>query len=104
MAEKVDTKMEDIAVNEEKKLTSDELKEVQQYDQKFQQIQFAFGEIQIMKMNLEKREVSLKEQFDKTVEDQNEMRKSLQEKYGEVSVDKNTGVITETPPAPQQEG
>ena len=104
MAEKAETKMEDIAVNEEKKLTSDELKQVQDFDQKFQQIQFAFGEIEIMKMNLEKREVSLKEQFDKTVEDQNEMRKSLQEKYGEVSVDNNTGVITEAPPAPQQEG
>tara|TARA_R100001198_G_scaffold11553_1_gene4798 strand:- start:185 stop:496 length:312 start_codon:yes stop_codon:yes gene_type:complete len=103
MAEKVETKMEDIAVNEESKLTADELKEVQSYDQKFQQIQFALGEIAILKNNWEKREASLWEEFDKAVEGQNKMRQTLQEKYGDVSVDKNTGTIT-NPPMPPQEG
>ena len=102
MAEKVETKMEDIAVNEDNKLTADELKEVQSYDQKFQQIQFALGEIAILKNNREKREAGLWDEFNKAVEAQNKMRQTLQEKYGDVSVDKNTGTITETPMPPQE--
>ena len=102
MAEKVETKMEDIAVNEEKKLTADELKQVQDFDKSFQQMQFALGEIAILKHNWEKREASLWEQFQSTVDAQNKMRETLQEKYGEVSIDKNTGMITESPTPPQQ--
>lgn len=102
MADKAETKIEDITVNEEKKLTADELKEVQSYDQKFQQMQFALGEIAILKHNWEKREASLWEEFESTVEDQNKMREDLQKKYGNVSVDKNTGVITEAPEPPQE--
>ena len=32
------------------------------------------------------------------------MRDSLQEKYGNVSIDKNTGLITDTPPESPKEG
>ena len=102
MADKVETKMEDIAVNEEKKLTADELQEVQGYDQKFQQMQFALGEIAILKHNWKKREASLWEEFESAVEGQNKMRHTLQEKYGNVTVDKNTGIITEVPEPPQE--
>ena len=102
MADKVETKMEDIAVNEEKKLTADELQEVQGYDQKFQQMQFALGEIAILKHNWKKREASLWEEFESAVEGQNKMRQTLQEKYGNVTVDKNTGIITEVPEPPQE--
>lgn len=99
-----ETKMEDITVNEEKKLTADELKEVQSYDQKFQQIQFALGEIAILRKNWKQREDNLWSELEKAGEDQNKMRDSLQEKYGNVSVDKNTGLITEAPPVAPQEG
>jgi len=102
MAEKAETKIEDITVNEENKLTADELKEVQSYDQTFQKIQFGLGEIAILKKNWEKREAELWSQFDETVENQNKMRLTLQEKYGDVSVDKNTGMITEVPQPPQE--
>ena len=53
MAEQAETKIKDITVNEEK-LTADELKEVKGYDQQFQQMQFALGEIAILKHNWEK--------------------------------------------------
>jgi len=103
MAKEVKTQIEDITVNaEEKKLTADELKEVQSYDQKFQQIQFGLGEIAMLRNNWEKRETELWSQLDEAVESQNKMRASLQEKYGDVSVDKNTGTITEAPTPPQE--
>ena len=54
MADKAETKMK-ISQLMKKKLTADELKEVQGYDQKFQQMQFALGEIAILKHNWEKR-------------------------------------------------
>ena len=98
MAKEVETKIEETAVTEEKKLTAEELEEVQSYDQTFQKVQFGLGEIAILKKNWEKREAELWSQFDEAVENQNKMRETLQEKYGNVSVDKNTGVITETAP------
>ena len=104
MAKEVETKIEETAVTEEKKLTAEELEEVQSYDQTFQRVQFGLGEIAILKKNWEKREAELWSEFDKAVEDQNTMRSTLQEKYGNVSVDKNTGVITEAPVTPPQEG
>ncbi len=99
-----ESKIEDITVNEEKKLTADELKEVQSYDQKFQQIQFGLGEVLILKNNLKERKQSLLSQLKEETENQNKMRESLQEKYGSVSVDKNTGLITEAPLESPKEG
>jgi len=99
-----ESKIEDITVNEEKKLTADELKEVQSYDQKFQQIQFGLGEVLILRNNLKEREESLLSQLKEETGNQNKMRDSLQEKYGNVSIDKNTGLITDAPLESPKEG
>ena len=101
MAQEVENLTQETAVTEEKKLTAEELTEVQSYDSTFQKVQFGLGEIAILKKNWEKRETELWAQFDEAAEGQNKMRETLQKKYGNVSIDKSTGLITEGP-APEE--
>jgi hypothetical protein len=51
------------------------------------------GDLQLVKLNVEKNEEALKQKFQSIIDQRNVLVSELKEKYGDVSIDKNTGEI-----------
>ena len=78
-----------------KKITKEELEYVKNLNNKANEIAVQIGSLEVQKDLLVKEFLSNNVLVDKA-------KNELQEKYGDVSVDKNTGTITETPMPPQE--
>ena len=92
--------LKDVVITDEpKKITQDELKTIQEFEQKMQNLQFAAGGVFLMNLDVEKRKDQIKEQYEALLAENKTNVDGLQKKYGEVSIDKNTGIITESPNA-----
>tara|TARA_Y100000114_G_scaffold143687_1_gene151475 strand:- start:54 stop:353 length:300 start_codon:yes stop_codon:yes gene_type:complete len=94
--------LEDVVITDEpKKITEDELKTIQEFEQKMQNLQFMAGGVFLMNLDVEKRSMEVKEQYEALLAENKTNVDGLQEKYGQVSIDKNTGIIKPSPNANQ---
>ena len=94
--------LKDVVITDEpKKITEDELKTIQEFEQKMQNLQFMAGGVFLMNLDVEKRSMEVKEQYEALLAENKTNVDGLQEKYGQVSIDKNTGIIKPSPNANQ---
>jgi hypothetical protein len=92
--------LKDVVITDEpKKITEDELKTIQEFEQKMQNLQFMAGGVFLMNLDVESRTNQIKEQYEALLAENKTNVDGLQEKYGQVSIDKNTGIIKESPDA-----
>jgi len=79
------------------KLEEKELKDLQENQGKVNQIVSNIGAISIQKINLENSKESLLGELKKIEDEQNDLKKELEEKYGKISVDLASGEYTIIP-------
>ena len=79
------------------KFTEDELKSLQTLQGTYQQITLAYGQLSISRLALEEREAGIKKALLDTKEKENDLAKSLTEKYGKGTLNIETGEFTPTP-------
>ena len=84
-----------------KKITPDELSEVQKVRSKYQEITVKLGQIQVQRMQmsntlevLNKNEENLRKDWVKTQEEEQTAIQNLQEKYGKVNINLDSGEIS----------
>ena len=81
-----------------KKIKKDELVKVQENNQKQFQIKPALADLVISKRQYDARKAELFANLDETVQEQQEIQKELQEKYGDVTIDISNGSIMDAAP------
>ena len=89
--------------NEETKFTEKELKSLNELSQGYQNIQSAFGQMKVQRIlidqqinSLEEAEIKLESDYTDIQQDERDLVKELNEKYGPGSLDPQTGVFTPT--------
>jgi predicted DNA-binding antitoxin AbrB/MazE fold protein len=85
-------------IKENQVLSTDELTSLRSIQKDFQSIQFGLGEIEILKIQLEEKYEFLKQSLKKTQTIEKEFIKSLEEKYGEISLNLDTGEFSKLEP------
>ena len=80
-----------MAVKGPKKFSPEELKKLQEMQNKIADLSFQFGRIQISKLNLEKQEEILKNMLVTLNKEEADMAKKLTDKYGKGNLDLETG-------------
>ncbi len=80
-------------IEDNNKVTQEELQGIQDAERQIQDVTYQLGDLQLVKLNVEKNEESLKEKFQSIIDQRNVLVSELKEKYGDVSIDKNTGEI-----------
>jgi|TARA_R110000796_G_scaffold122248_15_gene236652 hypothetical protein len=80
-------------IEENSKVTQEELQGIQDAERKIQDVTYQLGDLQLVKLNVEKNEEALKQKFQSIIDERNVLVSGLKEKYGDVSIDKNTGEI-----------
>jgi hypothetical protein len=80
-------------IEENSKVTQEELQGIQDAERKIQDVTYQLGDLQLVKLNVEKNEEALKQKFQSIIDERNVLVSELKEKYGDVSIDKNTGEI-----------
>jgi hypothetical protein len=78
-------------VIEKKVLTKEELETLHLLQQDFQNIQYELGEIEIIKIQIEERYESVKKTLKETQTKEQSFTKSIKEKYGDISLNVETG-------------
>ena len=76
------------------KFTEEEVQSLQNLQRTYQQITLAFGQLAVSKLALEERDINLKDMLADTKNQENELAKSLTEKYGKGSLNIDTGEFT----------
>ena len=84
---------------ENTKLSQEELQTIQQLQEKNRAIVMEFGEIELIKLNLERRAENAKKFLADLREEENNFGKELSEKYGDGTVDLSTGEFVPAPTA-----
>ena len=86
-----------------KKVTPEELENVQEVRSKYQEITVKLGQIQVQRMTisgqlevLNKNEEDLREEWVKTQQEEAKAITDLQEKYGKVNINLDSGEINES--------
>ena len=86
-----------------KKVTPEELEEVQKVRSKYQEITVKLGQIQVQRLTisgqlevLNKNEEALREEWIKTQEEEAKAITDLQEKYGKININLDSGEINES--------
>ena len=82
--------------NKSIKFTEEEVQSLQNLQRTYQQITLAFGQLAVSKLALEERDANLKNALADTKNKENELAKSLTEKYGKGSLNIETGEFTPT--------
>ena len=78
------------------KFIEEEVQSLQNLQRTYQQITLAFGQLAVSKLALEERDINLKDMLADTKNQENELAKSLTEKYGKGSLNIETGEFTPT--------
>ena len=78
-------------VSETKKLEEKEFTTLKELQQKFQNLQFELGEIEIIKLQIEERYQTAKTFLSTLQQEEKNFTKSLTEKYGNISIDPENG-------------
>jgi hypothetical protein len=76
------------------KLTEQELKQLQNFQEKSEILITQLGQLQFQKLQLERNENLLKHQYEELIKEETNISTSLKTKYGEVNIDIKTGEIT----------
>ena len=80
-------------IEDSNKVTQEELQGIQDAERKIQDVTYQLGDLQLVKLNVEKNEEALKQKFQSIIDERNVLVSELKDKYGDVSIDKNTGEI-----------
>lgn len=75
------------------KVTEEELGIIQKFQDNIQTITIQLGQLALKKLNLEKEEEYLELEYDKLLQEENQLGETLKEKYGEAQIDLKTGEI-----------
>ena len=81
-------------MSEEKKFTGDELKQVQNFQQGYINIQSQFGQIKMTQIRLDEQEVDLENNLKSLQDEEKKFLDGITKKYGEGSLNPETGVFT----------
>ena len=84
---------------ENTKLSPEEFQQIQALQEKNRAITLEFGEIELIKLNLERRTENAKKFLNNLREEENSFGKELSEKYGDGTVDLTTGEFVPAPAA-----
>jgi hypothetical protein len=87
-------------VIEKKVLTKEELETLHLLQQDFQNIQYELGEIEIIKIQIEERYESVKKTLKETQIKEQSFTKSIKEKYGDISLNVETGEFSKIDQTP----
>ncbi len=83
-------------MSEEVKFTDEELKEVQNIQVSYQNIQNQFGQLKMTQIRLDNDEVLLEEALKQIQEKEKKFLDGITEKYGQGSLNPETGMFTPT--------
>jgi hypothetical protein len=78
-------------VSQKTVLTQEELDTLRSLQQQFQKLQFELGEIEVVKISLEERYENAKKSLTETNQKEINFSNSLKEKYGDISLNVETG-------------
>jgi hypothetical protein len=87
-------------VIEKKVLTKEELETLHLLQQDFQNIQYELGEIEIIRIQIEERYESVKKTLKETQIKEQSFTKSIKEKYGDISLNIETGEFSKIDQTP----
>ena len=76
------------------KLEEQELKDLIDFQEKSEILISRLGQLQFRKLQIEKEEEYLKQQYEQIVSSEIEISSKLKEKYGDINIDIKTGDIT----------
>ena len=80
-----------MAIKGPKKFTTDELKELQELQDKINALTYQFGPLQISKVKWQEQEDFLKTQLNSLNQEESKVAKKLTDKYGKGSLNTETG-------------
>jgi len=80
--------------NKPTKLTEEELKRLQNFQQNSEVLIAQLGQLSFQKLQLERNESILKQQYEELIKNETQISTLLKDKYGDVSIDIKTGDIT----------
>ena len=78
------------------KITEEELKELENFQQTINTITFQLGQLSLRKLNLESEENNLKNQYCSLLQTEKELGDRLKEKYGDSQIDLKTGELIQS--------
>ena len=81
---------------EEVKFTEEELKQVQDIQRSYQSVQNQFGQLKLAQIRLDNDEVTLEDALKSIQDDEKKFLDGITEKYGQGSLNPETGVFTPT--------
>ena len=81
---------------EEAKFTEEELKQVQDIQQSYANVQNQFGQLKMAQIRLDEQEVELEESLKSIQDEEKKFLEGITEKYGQGSLNPETGVFTPT--------
>lgn len=74
-------------------VTKEELEQIQLIERQIQDVTYQLGDLELVKLNVSENEEALKNKFKEIIGNRNTLVSGLKDKYGDVSIDKNTGAI-----------
>ena len=83
-------------MSKEVKFTEDELKQVQNIQSNYQNIQTQFGQLKLTQIRLDEQEVDLEESLKSIQSEEKKFLDGITEKYGQGTLNPETGVFTPT--------
>ena len=78
------------------KVTEEELKEIEEFQQQINTITFQLGQLALKKLNLKKEEEIVNIKYEQLLLKEKELGDKLEEKYGTTQIDLKTGEIIST--------
>ena len=78
------------------KITEEELKELENFQQTINTITFQLGQLALKKLNLETEEDILETQYSNLLKTEKELGDRLKEKYGDSQIDLKTGELIQS--------
>jgi hypothetical protein len=84
----------EVIMPEEVKFTEDELKQVQDIQKTYANVQNQFGQLKMAQIRLDEQEVELEESLKSIQTEESKFLDGITEKYGQGSLNPETGVFT----------
>jgi K+/H+ antiporter YhaU regulatory subunit KhtT len=84
----------EVTMPEEVKFTEEELKQVQNFQQNYMNIQNQFGQIKMTMVRLEQQEIELEDGLKNLQEEEKKFLDGITDKYGQGTLNPETGVFT----------
>ena len=75
------------------KVTEEELQQIAKFQESIQEITLKLGQLALKKLNVEKEEEYLDVEYNKLLQEENQLGDNLKEKYGEAQINLKTGDI-----------